>query len=68
MSDHPNPNIRRGGATSGRSLLVAFAVIVAIVALLALVGSIGDGNGGDGAPVTPDAITPAQQSPAQPIE
>jgi len=63
MSDYPNPNLHRGDGTSGRGLLIAFAVIVAVVALLALVGSIGGGGEAGGE----NAITPAPATQAPPI-
>ena len=65
MSDYPNPNIHRGDGTSGRGLLIAFAVIVAVVALLALVGSIGGGAGGEAG--GENAVTPAPALQAPPI-
>jgi len=55
MSDHTNTNLHRSDGTSGRGLLIAFALIVAVVALLAFVGSF---TGGDGTPGE-SAITPA---------
>lgn len=62
MSDHTNHNIHRSDGTSGRGLLIAFALIVAVVVLLALIGSFagGDGSAGD------SAITPAGDSVVAP--
>ena len=72
MSDYPNPNIHRGDATSGRGLLIAFAVIVAIVVLLALVGTMGGGGGEAGGEnaITPaeSAVTPGVETPVAPTE
>jgi len=66
MSDYPNPNLHRGDGTSGRGLLIAFAVIVAVVALLALVGSIGGGEGSEAG--GENAITPPAEAPVPPTE
>lgn len=63
MSDYPDPNIHRGDSTSGRGLLIAFAIIVAVVALLALVGSIG-GSGDAGGE---NAIAPAPAPRTTPV-
>lgn len=70
MSDHTNSNIHRGDATSGRGLLIAFALIVAVVAILALVGSFaggGDGAAGDNAitPAGEGIVAPTPEQPAQ---
>ncbi|MFL4471675.1 hypothetical protein ACERZ8_18000 [Tateyamaria armeniaca] len=62
MSDHTNHTIHRSDGTSGRGLLIAFAIIVAVVALLALVGSFA---GGDGTPGE-SAITPAGEGAVAP--
>ena len=54
MSDHSHTNIHRSDGTSGRGLLVAFALIVAFIVTLAFVGSFsGDSSTGE------SAITPA---------
>ncbi|MEM6372514.1 MAG: hypothetical protein AAF727_07015 [Pseudomonadota bacterium] len=63
MSDHTHTNINRSDGTSGRGLLIAFAVIVAIVALIAVLGSFGGSDG-----TTPaDAITPAEDTLIAPV-
>lgn len=60
MSDHSHANLSRSSGTSGRGVLIAFAVIVCIVAIIALAGSIGTDTPGD------SAIAPAAQSPVSP--
>ena len=62
MSDHSHTNIHRSDGTSGRGLLIAFALIVAFILLIAFVGSFADGEG----TAVDNAITPAGEGSIAP--